>query len=1505
MPRILPPSLPPRGDWRASLVVLGVFAALSLGPATASALPDGSFGSNCGGCHPGNGIDAHPSTPTSFAASDNRTDAVRLTWSDPTPTKTIRYELFRSTGSSFPGGSPWQTVGPFTYPNTTSSRQLDDSSASAGTTYFYWVRSANAGYMSSTASDSGLRVLPPSLSCPANLSITLTVGAVGTQTFSCTNTGGGSISYAISDDAPWLDVAPPSGSPGTLHTATFSAASLAPGSYGATITVNGGAAGAPTISVALTVLPALASVGGFSVAGAPQSAVDQTTDTVVPLVVSSEGPIQDLDVSVKTSAVYADNLIVSLVHDGVSAVLYQGTGDTSGAQLDALFDDEASAPAPTTGSAVGSFKPSPGALSAFDGMELSGLWELHIVDGRGIVDGTALLSWSLSGKVGLVGRPLSVAVYDDPAFVDTAGSNFSESDNVQASLAAIGHAVSRFDGTSAAAFQGALAGADVLLIPELEVGSLNAAIAPGARAAIASFVSAGGTLVVHGDGAGYMSALLNSTFGWSTVQNFSAGVATIAPAAAGTRFQGGPGQVANNNAIYEIGGLPAGAKTIYQDSTGGTEVASVPFGSGRVVYLAYDWFDAAPVGAQDGGWLEVLARAVLPEERAIRPRSLAVFDDNTYVDSSSSAPNAESDNLQATLAALGHQVSRFDGIGAASFASALAGARALVVPELENGDLGSALDPAAVDTIHNYVTQGGVLVAFGDYSSNGISFLNRVFGWALTDNGSSTGNATLASGPAVGTRFREGIPTIVATNNATHAFASLPAEMRSLYDASNGTVVAWAPVGAGRVVLLGWDWFDATPIGAQDGGWVDVLGRAIEEAVADPEPELSCSPASLPLRTATSGGANPASTTFTCKNTGGGTHHYSVSAGASWLSVTPAPAAGLGAGASFTHTVTYDISGLAVQAAPYATAITAKGSWQTQSIAASLRIDPPPALSCSPTNLPLRTATAGGANPASTTFTCTNTGGGTLSYSVSEGVSWLSVTPAPAAGLGAGASFTHTVTYDISGVAAQAAPYTTTITAAGGAQSVGISASLRIDPPPALSCSPGSLSPTAGAGQDAADLHFSCTNTGGGSLSYTTSVSYGPTASGWLSIDPPGGSGQQHTVHFDTDQLLAGAHSATIMIDAGAAGVAHVSVDLSVVAAALEIGDLLVSDFNNGRVLHVDPVTGLVTVLSPRAGAANLLVSPTGLVVRPSERVLYVLDAATNAVVAIDLVTGLQTLLAPLGPGHEPWGLASGGTGKLYVGAPASSQLLDVSKSGAAWLPSVVANDPRLANAYGIDVLAGGQVAVACGASGLLVYVPASGLQKFAPAPGPGLQVVGVRAIAGTTLYTELQDDCAPAAAALRGFEPPAQQMSLATAGLLRCPLAIDAIDANEIFVADTASLAGGDARVVRAAPNGAGPYAQTLVAALPDGSQPTLPADISILSEAVPEPGPAPTALTLVGVLCWLGRRAPRRRRQRPDQRSHAEAARPQIASNTSTRSGVRGPCSRPSTPLPARGKK
>lgn len=206
----------------------------------------------------------------------------------------------------------------------------------------------------------------------------------------------------------------------------------------------------------------------------------------------------------------------------------------------------------------------------------------------------------------------------------------------------------------------------------------------------------------------------------------------------------------------------------------------------------------------------------LPSDR------LLVFDNSTYVDSAGSV-ESESDNLQASLTSLGFNVATFTDISASSFASELANAGILVFPEFENGVLAPNLSEAARQAIRGFVAAGGDVIAF----TNAPDLLNALFGFSL-DYGTS--GASTKSADALSTEC-SGAPNALPDNNGMLALntSMLPADSLALYTVSGGTTVAIMPYGAGRVAFLGWDWYDASPVGSQDGGWLNVLSCVIQE----------------------------------------------------------------------------------------------------------------------------------------------------------------------------------------------------------------------------------------------------------------------------------------------------------------------------------------------------------------------------------------------------------------------------------------------------------------------------------------------------------------------------------------------------------------------------------------------------------------------------------------------------------------------------------------------------
>lgn len=209
----------------------------------------------------------------------------------------------------------------------------------------------------------------------------------------------------------------------------------------------------------------------------------------------------------------------------------------------------------------------------------------------------------------------TVAVLDNPSIVDTGGSSSNESDTIQATLAQFGHTAAPFTGLSAADFSAAVAGGQVLLFPEMERGQLTNSTDATAEAVIRDFVSAGGTLVVSLPSTNSINSL-NDIFGFGLVQS-GAGVSSLTAQANGTTFEGGPASLTDANATrsLETSSLPAGSLSIYA-SGADTMVATMPFGNGQIVVLGYDWYNAAPLGSQTGGWLTVLDRAISTADTA-------------------------------------------------------------------------------------------------------------------------------------------------------------------------------------------------------------------------------------------------------------------------------------------------------------------------------------------------------------------------------------------------------------------------------------------------------------------------------------------------------------------------------------------------------------------------------------------------------------------------------------------------------------------------------------------------------------------------------------------------------------------------------------------------------------------------------------------------------------------------------------------------------------------------
>ena len=207
------------------------------------------------------------------------------------------------------------------------------------------------------------------------------------------------------------------------------------------------------------------------------------------------------------------------------------------------------------------------------------------------------------------GGPGSVALLSDTLYFDYDPTDYgSEASQLEYTLVSFGISVERITTLDSAKIDSVLSRHRVLVIPEAFGGFLTD-LTPGATAVIRDWVdSSGGVLIINQNSPN--RSVLANMFGYALVTGSGSQSYALDAGAAGTPFAGGPSLIWENSAVTELtsASLPVGAHVIYAGPD--VAVASIPQGNGVVVLMGWDWYSAAPNGPSDGGWLEVLRRAL-------------------------------------------------------------------------------------------------------------------------------------------------------------------------------------------------------------------------------------------------------------------------------------------------------------------------------------------------------------------------------------------------------------------------------------------------------------------------------------------------------------------------------------------------------------------------------------------------------------------------------------------------------------------------------------------------------------------------------------------------------------------------------------------------------------------------------------------------------------------------------------------------------------------------------
>ena len=313
--------------------------------------------------------------------------------------------------------------------------------------------------------------------------------------------------------------------------------------------------------------------------------------------------------------------------------------------------------------------------------------------------------------------------------------------------------------------------------------------------------------------------------------------------------------------------------------------------------------------------------------------------------------------------------------------------------------------------------------------------------------------------------------TFTITNSGEGTLSGTVAETCADYSISSGETYS---LGAGQSQIVSVIFESNTP-GAYPcaldtgGSCADVSCTAVVEAL----PACGVSTASLSFGTTVVD--VPVSREFTITNTGGGTLSGTVDLDCSGYTITGGAAYSLTAGQS--QVVTLQL----LSATPGIYTCTVNSGGDCADVDLSGVVEPAPVCVVDPASLDFGSTFVG--TPVERSFTITNTGGGTLSGTVTETSDDYAVTSGGSYSLGAGQSQTVTVTL----TATAAGTITTTVDSDGACADVSCTA--LVDLNPVCDVSVGSLDFGVTPRNTMVWRSFSITNTGGGTLTGTVTES--------------------------------------------------------------------------------------------------------------------------------------------------------------------------------------------------------------------------------------------------------------------------------------------------------------------------------------------------------------------------------------------------------------------------------
>lgn len=210
-----------------------------------------------------------------------------------------------------------------------------------------------------------------------------------------------------------------------------------------------------------------------------------------------------------------------------------------------------------------------------------------------------------------------VSLLIDTNYVDyNAGNSSSEAYNLFVGLEYFNKEVVAISEFTSVALQNALNTSRYFVVPELENlgegGGFRGIIANNAASIISDWVYNGGKYITFYP-TYFQKELLNQIFSLNLVEGVKSGQYNKTVDADATVFKNASNSIPDLSATETINptSLPPDSVVVYQTNDGaGAALTIIPYGSGEIIIFGWDWYDAAPYGNSDGGWVELLQLAV-------------------------------------------------------------------------------------------------------------------------------------------------------------------------------------------------------------------------------------------------------------------------------------------------------------------------------------------------------------------------------------------------------------------------------------------------------------------------------------------------------------------------------------------------------------------------------------------------------------------------------------------------------------------------------------------------------------------------------------------------------------------------------------------------------------------------------------------------------------------------------------------------------------------------------